>query len=162
MDQCSWHQLARHESVPWPEFPTYNCRTVRNINKPSGCVVQELISHSHSIAEFFTADDWEYHQTSRRYFRNLINIGTSTVFRCVPSSHRAADVTARCFLPPAACYAGGQAGEMVQCAGCNTLKLESSCRRILAPCLMVAGFAALVALYNGFAPLLHYPLPGIL
>ena len=122
--------------------------------------MQELISHSHSIAEFFTADDWEYHQTSRRYFRNLINIGTSTVFRSVLCSHTAVlrpDMHL-CYLQRHAQLVSVVRGAFygVQTSGVRLLH-----RRILAPCLMVASFAALVALYNCCAPLLHYPLPGL-
>ena len=57
------------------------CQGLSTHGRPCTWGVQELISHSHSIASFFNADDWEYHQTSDRYFRNLLNIGTSTVFR---------------------------------------------------------------------------------
>ncbi|EIE23197.1 UPF0187-domain-containing protein [Coccomyxa subellipsoidea C-169] len=63
-----------------------------------------LTSASHSISSFFSADDWEYHQSAERYFRNLINVSESTVYR-----------------------------------------------RILAPCLMITAFSALVAFYNSFA-----------
>ena len=63
--------------------------------------LQELTSSSHSISSFFTATDWEYHQSATRYFRNLLNIRESTVYK-----------------------------------------------RILAPCLTVTAFSALVALYN--------------
>ncbi|CAL5222221.1 g4553 [Coccomyxa viridis] len=62
---------------------------------------KELTSSSHSISSFFTATDWEYHQSATRYFRNLLNIRESTVYK-----------------------------------------------RILAPCLTVTAFSALVALYN--------------
>ena len=62
---------------------------------------QELTSSSHSISSFFTATDWEYHQSATRYFRNLLNIRESTVYK-----------------------------------------------RILAPCLTVTAFSAVVALYN--------------
>ena len=116
LDRRNWHHLALHEIVLWPCMGSVSDpRALHSISRLTACAVQELISHSHSIAEFFTADDWEYHQTSRRYFRNLINIGTSTVFRCAPCSLRAVD--ARCSLLPAACYAGGQAGVMVHCTG---------------------------------------------
>ena len=64
-------------------------------------MLQELTSSSHSISSFFTATDWEYHQSATRYFRNLLNIRESTVYK-----------------------------------------------RILAPCLTVTAFSALVALYN--------------
>ena len=63
--------------------------------------LQELTSSSHSISSFFTATDWEYHQSATRYFRNLLNIRESTVYK-----------------------------------------------RILAPCLTVTAFSALIALYN--------------
>lgn len=63
--------------------------------------MQVLTSSSHSISSFFTADDWEYHQSSARYFRNLFNITESTVYR-----------------------------------------------RILAPCVIVTAFSALVATHN--------------
>ncbi|CAL8465310.1 g4845 [Coccomyxa elongata] len=62
-----------------------------------------LTSSSHSISSFFTADDWEYHQSAARYFRNLFNITESTVYR-----------------------------------------------RILAPCVIVTAFSALVATHNSF------------
>ncbi len=68
------------------------------------CSGQVLTSASHSISSFFSADDWEYHQSAERYFRNLINVSESTVYR-----------------------------------------------RILAPCLMITAFSALVAFYNSFA-----------
>ena len=42
---------------------------------------QELASSGRSITTLFTHDDWEYHQTTSRYFRNLFNIGGSAVFR---------------------------------------------------------------------------------
>ena len=42
---------------------------------------QELASSGRSITTLFTPDDWEYHQTTSRYFRNLLNIGGSAVFR---------------------------------------------------------------------------------
>ena len=48
-------------------------------------VMQVLTSSSHSIASFFTADDWEYHQSAARYFRNLFNITESTVYRRILS-----------------------------------------------------------------------------
>ena len=43
--------------------------------------LQELTSSSHSISSFFTATDWEYHQSATRYFRNLLNIRESTVYK---------------------------------------------------------------------------------
>ncbi|CAK0786818.1 hypothetical protein CVIRNUC_010032 [Coccomyxa viridis] len=42
---------------------------------------KELTSSSHSISSFFTATDWEYHQSATRYFRNLLNIRESTVYK---------------------------------------------------------------------------------
>ncbi|KAK9839805.1 hypothetical protein WJX81_003043 [Elliptochloris bilobata] len=42
---------------------------------------KELASSRRSITTLFTHDDWEYHQTTSRYFRNLFNIGGSAVFR---------------------------------------------------------------------------------
>ncbi len=39
------------------------------------------MSSGRSISTLFTPDDWEYHQTTSRYIRNLFNIGNSAVFR---------------------------------------------------------------------------------
>ena len=77
-----------------------------------GVLKQELTSSSHSISSFFTATDWEYHQSATRYFRNLLNIRESTVYK-----------------------------------------------RILAPCLTVTTFSALVALYNSTHTLPSEPPP---
>ena len=57
------------------------CSSVLPLPSAATAGVQELASSGRSISTLFTHDDWEYHQTTTRYFRNLFNILDSAVFR---------------------------------------------------------------------------------
>ena len=81
---------------------------------------QELASSGRSITTLFTHDDWEYHQTTSRYFRNLFNIGGSAVFRrCLAVRCLQLGMTHLCWQHRPACSTVGSGQGCKERGTCN-------------------------------------------